>query len=395
MTGNPLDRHAIQDLVTAHPEVEFALVLTRTIDSVRADPEQLRGAIYELARQKLREQFTSENASEIPRLTAALEVAIQGVEAHCRKDRERQRPISGPDFRSPPPPTGIADQHPATIQVLEAPLVSVFVENDDSVRNIPPSPRRSRSRETASAWGGRFAASWRFILVVGVLLLAIVGTLRSGQFSARDKGNVPAVASREIPGKNQSPVQAAPTELEPPKAVPLVPTTFGIYAVAAGRLFELEPLQIRAPDIRVAVSAAIITPSRTLLPDGNIKFIVFRRESAGTAPDQVDVRVVAGIEQAMTFDSSGKPVVSKTEETWVIRNISIPYRTAPVKDNLEMYEVQSRDANAELVPGRYALVIKGQAFDFTIAGDVTDTRQCLERVTAANGTFYSPCQKPQ
>jgi hypothetical protein len=59
-----------------------------------------------------------------------------------------------------------------------------------------------------------------------------------------------------------------------------------------------------------------------------------------------------------------------------------------------MYEVQSEDPEAALLPGRYALVIKGQAYDFSIAGAVTDRKQCLERLAATNGQFYSECLKP-
>jgi hypothetical protein len=58
-----------------------------------------------------------------------------------------------------------------------------------------------------------------------------------------------------------------------------------------------------------------------------------------------------------------------------------------------MYEVKSKDPDASLSPGRYALVVKSQAYDFTVAGTVTDDRQCLTRLAAANGTFYSACQK--
>jgi hypothetical protein len=227
------------------------------------------------------------------------------------------------------------------------------------------------------------------------VLLAVAATVRSGKFGTRDNGNAPVAAPQGMQGKDQTQREAAPIQGDTPKATPLLPTTFGIYAVSAGKLYELEPLRGRVPDIRVAFSTAITTPSRTILPDGNLTFIVFRRDASGSAPDQVDIRVVAKIEQAMTFDASGKPVVSKAEENWVIRNISFPYRTAPIKDNLEMYEVQSRDTNTELTPGRYALVIKGQAYDFMVAGSVTDTRQCLGRVAAANGTFYSECQKQQ
>ena len=33
----------VEDIAVKHPEVEFALVLARTIDSISADPERLRG----------------------------------------------------------------------------------------------------------------------------------------------------------------------------------------------------------------------------------------------------------------------------------------------------------------------------------------------------------------
>jgi hypothetical protein len=58
-----------------------------------------------------------------------------------------------------------------------------------------------------------------------------------------------------------------------------------------------------------------------------------------------------------------------------------------------MYEVLSEDAETALAPGRYALVLKGQAYDFRVAGQITDPKQCLERMAATNGQFYSECPK--
>jgi hypothetical protein len=39
-------------------------------------------------------------------------------------------------------------------------------------------------------------------------------------------------------------------------------------------------------------------------------------------------------------------------------------------------------------------VIKGLAYDFSVAGQISDPLQCLERVEAANGAFYSACRTP-
>jgi hypothetical protein len=47
-----------------------------------------------------------------------------------------------------------------------------------------------------------------------------------------------------------------------------------------------------------------------------------------------------------------------------------------------------------LSPGRYALVLSGIGYDFSIAGQVTDMVHCLERTVAANGIFYSECRSP-
>ena len=46
---------------TSTAEVEFALVLSRMIESVQNDPEHLRATIYELARHKIREQSISQD----------------------------------------------------------------------------------------------------------------------------------------------------------------------------------------------------------------------------------------------------------------------------------------------------------------------------------------------
>jgi hypothetical protein len=77
-----------------------------------------------------------------------------------------------------------------------------------------------------------------------------------------------------------------------------------------------------------------------------------------------------------------------------MRNISFPFRASPVAESPDMYELHGDDDAAELTPGRYALVLKNTAYDFSIAGKPVDPRQCLERVVATNGTFYSECRKP-
>ena len=73
-------------------EVEFALMLSRVIDSVEKNPEFLRATVYELARHKLKEEFTSESFGDVRNLSKSLEVAIAGVEAFSKKKDGVKRP---------------------------------------------------------------------------------------------------------------------------------------------------------------------------------------------------------------------------------------------------------------------------------------------------------------
>ncbi len=150
----------------------------------------------------------------------------------------------------------------------------------------------------------------------------------------------------------------------------------------------------RAPDKRIAMSTPISEPSRTKVADGKVRFILFRRDLVGNAPERIDVRVVARVVRALKFDAKGKPNFTSVPDSWNIRNISHEMRVRPVPDNPEMLLVQSENPDFELSPGRYVLVLKEQPYDFTVEGKITDAAQCLERTDAMNGSFYSECQKP-
>ena len=115
----------------------------------------------------------------------------------------------------------------------------------------------------------------------------------------------------------------------------------------------------------------------------------------GTSRPRYDADVrVPSARQLVYFDSRANPEGRRPDDTWVLRNISISIRTAPKRDNPDMYEIRSENPENALTPGRYALVLKGQAYDFNVAGAVTDPKQCLEQVAATNGKFYSECRKP-
>ena len=84
MSSEPQEIGSGKTLAARSPEVDFAVVLCRVIESVEHDPAQLRNAIYKLARIQLQREASRKNRPTNPlqetRLTLALETAIEGVE---------------------------------------------------------------------------------------------------------------------------------------------------------------------------------------------------------------------------------------------------------------------------------------------------------------------------
>ena len=72
MTSEPQEIVSGKSLAAKSSEVDFAIVLSRVIASMENDPAQLRSAVYELARIKLRTEL-SINVSEKRDLALALE----------------------------------------------------------------------------------------------------------------------------------------------------------------------------------------------------------------------------------------------------------------------------------------------------------------------------------
>ena len=362
-------------------EVEFALMLSRVIDSVEQNPEFLRATVYELARHKLKEEFTSESPADVRKLSKSLEVAIAGVEAFSKK--KDGVPLLG---ANPAQGKVLISAQPSNPQVASA-LESASPVFEAHVFGSGGTPARTKPSHWKTA--RLFVASF----VIGLAVITAAASLEL----LRRKGYIafgqsaPALPKAATAG----PAKPAPAPVDPQPAAPspTTPTAFGIYAVSDGKLHELDVLPGRAPDPRIAISSIITGNSRTTLPDGHVAFVIYRRDSAANAADRAEVRLVARIEREVNFNKEGKQVVTAVDDNWVMRNISLPYRTAPRKDNPEMYEVRSENPDVALAPGRYALVLKGFAYDFTVAGPVTDPRQCLERLVATNGRFYSECKK--
>lgn len=198
-----------------------------------------------------------------------------------------------------------------------------------------------------------------------------------------------APAAPEPADRAQAPAVRPAAEAQPILPFPL-PKAYGVYAGSPGQLFELDQLPIKVPDPRVLVSAEITKPSRVTTP-GDLAFVIFRRELVSTAPQTASVRVVARVMRTTKF-VEGKPTIVPVENIWRIRAKAYELKVSPLEGHNEMVVIQPNPGFV-FPPGRYALVLNGFGYDFTVAGTVTALEQCLEQVEVVNGAVLSECPK--
>jgi hypothetical protein len=384
-------------MVSPHAqEVECALILSQMINTVKEDPSQMRLAIYEFARARLKIDMSRAEEAERTRLSVALERAIDGVEEFSVRQDEKERlqsstPSARIEYRTPPAEPPMTSM--VAIQLVNSAPKGILRPKEAYLRDDAQPIAKLQTR--ALAW--RPAWFWIGILLFGMVAGLVVYDNRPSILRAA--ANLLSPIRWEIAKPAQQPSTPVPTQQPPGGAAsssslpfPL-PSDYGVYAVSNTALSELQLLPEQVPDKRVAMSTPINQPSRTFLPDGKPKFVVFRRDLAGNAPDRIDVRVVARVTRALTFDAKGKVSFSPVSDAWNIRNVSYEFRVRPIAGNPEMLLIQAEKADFALPAGRYVLALKNQGYDFTVSGKVTDPMQCLERTEAANGEFYSDCQK--
>jgi hypothetical protein len=386
-------------------EVDFALILSHVIGSIKEDPAQLRNAVYELARAKLwKEAWERDpplNLVEIRRLMLTLDSAVERVEAiHSMHDELKaleslDQLIEGREHRS----------NETSFEPREPLLIIDQAARQTSHADHPPTllvtaRRTSLNSTRAWRWSGLAPTLRGAIVVILGLTLCVVLGRQFGPFARRSPDPSTAVAQRDesiernsVLPASQSPAQNALTVLRPQSPALPLPAVYGIYAVSGGQLQELGPLVGRVPDHRILMSTPINAPSRTVLPDGRVVFIIYSREVANNAPERMAVRVIARVTRAMTF-TKGQASKANVQDSWTIRNVSYELRVAPLSENFEMLMIRPENSDFVFPAGRYGLVYKDQAYDFTVAGAITEAAQCLERVEAANGAFYSECRKP-
>lgn len=387
--------------------------LARLVVEVSRDRARLRTLVYEFARVKLRKdlyrQFVEGRWSEIAEQVGELEDAIDQIEAYCAQNARQLRFVSRPA----PPQTNALVTRPSSQDAVIFGDDGVDVQSPtfslspyEAHASSPPIVIDVNDAFAGASFGKHLRSRfWRNIqlIVVAVLGAAIYvattdarSTVNLGLHWLDELMNVSAtnevVKEQNVAlGEKRSEPKANATLRRAPPNFPL-PTEYGVYAVTHGQLTELDQLPIKPPDQRVAISAAIATASRAHLPFGPFQFVVFRRDLATNAPDRVSVRIVAEVTRALTFNSEGNAKVANIEQSWVIRSNSYQMRVAPVADNPEMIAIRPEPADFVFPPGRYALVLKGVAYDFDVDGPVTDQTHCLERTDALNTPIYTECR---
>jgi hypothetical protein len=186
----------------------------------------------------------------------------------------------------------------------------------------------------------------------------------------------------------------APTAVAAAPAFPR-PSAYGVYAISDNRLIELEQASTAPVDPRARTSLQIVKPSRTIITEPKLTFVAYRRDLTTNAPDKVPIRVAARIAKQMTFDGSGKSVTAPPPtETWLIRDQGYDLRVSPMRESSEMVLLRPESEEFAFPPGRYELLLSGQAYDFVIAGNITDPAQCVEGVATARGPAFYECRAP-
>jgi hypothetical protein len=398
-------------------EKDHYAALARMVGEVSQDHAQLRMFVYEYVRVKLRKElyplFLDGGWSEIEQQTRALEAAIDRIEkdfaqhaAPLQYSTQSSLPQSEEGSRSlPPSPSNTPKTSTFGDEGIDARslLVPSFSHGGSPVPVVADANDRF-----ANAVLGRHLRSpfWRHtqLILAAVIGLAVFVTIdaqsiikrlglslpnRSPQINAIDH----AATQQSLAVERQSSTANSYDAARPQAAEIPTPSEYGAYAVVNGKLTELGQLPIKVPDPRVAISAPIAAPSQAHLSSGQLQFVVFRRDLKDNAPDRVSVRVVAQVMRALIFDNKGHAKTTDVEPSWVIRNHSYQMRVAPIGDNPEMVVIRSDTADFVFPAGRYALVLKGVGYDFTVEGKVTDLAHCLERTDALNAPVYSECRR--
>jgi hypothetical protein len=399
---------------------DYYSVLARTISAVGQDQTQLRLMIYKFARSELKSDLFRRKGlrlEDVKQQMAALEWAIDRIEADIGNDTkllayspEATAAATSADTAITVRPSSADSSFTGDGQDEILPPVFELVPHPvDHTRILSVAAEEARVVQVQPAHPVR-AAFWSTVQLVVAVVLGVA------LFSAlQDQGNLRGLMSRYLGnsgggkplaeehtfvnqpdttlGGNVAPLPVR-LNLGPKIGEVALPSSYGVYAVSHGKLIDLQMLSIKVPDQRVSISAVVSAPPAVTLPDGQVEFVAFRRDLAANAPDQATVRIVARVKRSLSFDAAGKPRITEVDGAWAVRSNSYAMKVAPVNGNPEMILIRPEDPKFSFPAGRYVLMLKGLAYDFSVEGPITDMAQCLERTDALNAPVYSECRGP-
>jgi hypothetical protein len=214
----------------------------------------------------------------------------------------------------------------------------------------------------------------------------------------------PVTSPAPSPSPAPPPAASAPPTTSPAPAAPAPriaavdpsfpqPPAYGVYALVDNKLVELQQVRATPVDPRNASQLQILEPGRTVVAPGKPAFVIFHRDLASHPPEKVPLRIAARVAHAMNFDSTGRAIMTTpATDTWIIRELGYDLRASPIEGSSEMIKLRADDPTLSLSPGRYELMLGGQAYDLTVAGEVTDPAHCVEGVTTVRGQVFNECK---
>ena len=372
--------------------LDFYSILQDAIKTAEHNSSQLRALVYERARFNLKRDIlyghSSMGLAELVQHVKDFELAVARIEANAEDDQP-----------SPPQQT----EWPDTTETNSNNAVEILPAMRTAPRYAELSPIRWSDNFQHVRWPEeflRYVRSANRFIGFALLGMAFVGAIvilvtlwplpkASRQFETTSK--IPQAGETALKQSSQNESGLASVETSPKLPFP-VPTSFGIYVLNDNKLTELEALPINVPDPRVALSAEIKNPSTVTISDHKPAFILFRRDLLNNAPQKVILRVVARMTRE-TKIVNGKPVVTKIDGAWRIRDISRELKISPISGQREMV-IARLDDEVSLPAGRFALVVNRIGYDFTIDGREQAPESCLEGFEAATGTVFTQCRTP-
>lgn len=385
-----------------HRQSEIARIRKEIMDIAREVANLRRGESGDLARSTpldQRDRHSRKPADRESQKGSARAAPVRAPELLHRPQDQRSAPPNGRRHQlveraNRDALTGNADPKTGNLPARGNPVLAI---RNEILRSASAGPKPLPRETTSKRWSvGIKAALFVGVLLTGtgVITLALWGELHWPALERQKLMLAEATSSvlAEKAVRSSGPLLASTGDHALTTYPFEIPDTYGVYAVTDGHLTPLEPLSVRVPDARVAISSPISKPEPTPVPGGNLQFAVYHRELATSVPESASVRVVAKVMQATTF-VGGKPKSVPVEDTWAVRGGSIDLRIAPVAANREMILIRSADPAFRLSPGRYVLMFRNQAYDFSVAGTISDTAHCLERSDLQDRIVYSECRE--